>query len=65
MAKRIREGHVEKTIHLLRYRYDFVIVDLATNFIRVLAVLPISNMIYTVVIPDPVALQNTRELIGF
>lgn len=61
--QRIREGHVEKTIHLLRYRYDFVIVDLATNFdSRVLAVLPISNMIYTVVIPDPVALQNTREL---
>jgi pilus assembly protein CpaF len=61
--QRIREGHVEKAIHLLRYRYDFVVVDLASSFdSRVLAVLPISDRIYTLVTPDGVALQNTRDL---
>jgi pilus assembly protein CpaF len=61
--QRIREGHVEKAIHLLRYRYDFVVVDLASSFDgRVLAVLPISDKIYTLVIPDGVALQNVRDL---
>ncbi|NMB45832.1 MAG: Flp pilus assembly complex ATPase component TadA [Firmicutes bacterium] len=62
--QRIGEGHVEKAIHLLRYQYDFVIVDLASSFDnRVLAVLPISSRIYTLVTPDGIALQNVRDLI--
>ncbi len=61
--QRVQEGHVEKAIHLLRYRYDFVMIDLASSFDgRVLAVLPISNMIYTLVTPCNVALQNVRQL---
>lgn len=61
--QRIREGDVEKAIHLLRYRYDFVVVDLASSFdSRVLAVLPISDRIYTLVIPDGVVLRNARDL---
>lgn len=61
--QRVQEGHVEKAIHLLRYRYDFVMVDLASSFDgRVLAVLPVSNKIYALVTPCNVALQNVREL---
>mgnify|MGYP000860854552 CR=1 FL=1 len=61
--QRIREGHVEKAIHLLRYRFDFVIVDLASNFDnRVLAVLPISSKIYALMTPDAAALQNMKGL---
>jgi pilus assembly protein CpaF len=62
--QRIKEGHVEKAIHLLRYRHDFVLVDLATSFdSRVLAVLPISCRIYTMVTPDGPALKNLAELV--
>ncbi|NLA59390.1 MAG: Flp pilus assembly complex ATPase component TadA, partial [Firmicutes bacterium] len=62
--QRIKEGHVEKTVHLLRYRYDFVLIDLATSFdSRVLAVLPISHRIYSMVTPDTAALRNLGELV--
>ena len=62
--QRIKEGHVEKAVHLLRYRYDFVLMDLATSFDnRILSVLPISHRIYTVVTPDGGALQNLGDLV--
>ena len=61
--QRVREGHVEKAIHLLRYRFDYVIVDLASNFdSRILAVLPISSKIFALLTPDGVALQNMQSL---
>ncbi|NLK07645.1 MAG: Flp pilus assembly complex ATPase component TadA [Firmicutes bacterium] len=61
--QRVQEGHVEKTIHLLRYRYDYVIVDLAGGFDnRVLAVLPISDKIVALLTPERMALQNMQSL---
>ena len=56
---------MEKAVHLLRYSYNFVLIDLATSFdSRVLAVLPISYRIYTIATPDGAGLRNLGELVS-
>lgn len=62
--QRIEVGDVEKTVHLLRYRYQYVVIDLSCHFdSRMTAVLPISDRIYMLTTPDFIALQNCREML--
>lgn len=60
-AEYISDKHIKEIIVTLRKKYDYVIVDTATNFEdTTLAVLDVSDRIYYVATMDLLAIKNTK-----